>query len=215
MSGRVVVVDFDGTVTETDTLDAVAEEFGDSAVYQHADAGLDAGRMSLHDVIRAEFEPVRAPLDEVVAWVVDHARIRPGFHELVDAADRNGWRLVILSSGFHELIEPILEREGLGHVELIANRIEPDPAGWRVVFRDEEPCTVCGEACKRSTVAALAGGSEVVYVGDGHSDRCAAEFADRTFATKGLATWLVERGRPFERFEDFHSIVRALDRAAA
>ena len=54
-----------------------------------------------------------------------------------------------------------------------------------------------------------------VYIGDGHSDRCAAEFADRTFATKGLAAWLEERGRHFERFEDFHSIVRALDRAAA
>jgi 2-hydroxy-3-keto-5-methylthiopentenyl-1-phosphate phosphatase len=215
MRGRTIVVDFDGTITEEDLLDAVAERFGDSAVYQHADAGLDAGRMSLHDVIRREFEPVRAPLDEVVAWVLENARIRPGFHELVDAAKRNGWRLVILSSGFRELIEPILEREGLGDVELLANEVNADPSGWRVRFRDEEPCTVCGEPCKRSTVAGLAGDDEVVYIGDGHSDRCAADDADVVFARRGLASWLGERGRPYESFEDFHSIVRTLDRAAA
>lgn len=215
MRGRTIVVDFDGTITEQDLLDAVAERFGDSAVYQHADAGLDAGRMSLHDVIRSEFEPVRAPLDEVVTWVLGNARIRPGFHELVDAADRNGWRIVILSSGFRELIEPVLAREGLEGVELLANEVDPDPSGWRVRFRDEDSCTVCGEPCKRSTVTALAGGDEVVYIGDGHSDRCAAEDADLVFARRGLSRWLDERGRPYEPFEDFHSVVFALDRAAA
>jgi len=171
--------------------------------------------MSLHDVIRAEYEPVRAPLDEVVPWVLEHARIRPGFHELVDAADRNGWRLVVLSAGFRELIEPILEREGLGHLELMANEVEADPSGWRIRFRDEDTCTTCGQPCKRSTVARIAGGDEVVYIGDGYSDRCAADAADVVFARRGLAEWLDERGRPYEPFEDFHSVVRTLDRAAA
>jgi 2-hydroxy-3-keto-5-methylthiopentenyl-1-phosphate phosphatase len=215
MSGRTVVVDFDGTVTETDTLDAVAEEFGDYAIFQEADEGLDRGSMSLHDVIRREYEPVRAPLEEVVPWVVERARIRPGFHELVDAADRNGWHLVILSAGFRELIEPILAHAGLAHLELLANSVDADPSGWRIRFRDEEPCTVCGEPCKRSTVTAIAGDDEVVYIGDGYSDRCAAEGADLVFARRGLAEWLDERGRPYEPFEDFHSVVRTLDRAAA
>src|SRR5262245_26090033 len=205
MSGRTVVVDFDGTVTLTDTLDAVAEEFGDSAIFQEADEGRDRGSMSLHEVIRREYAPVRAPLDEVVPWVLEQARIRPGFHELVDAADRNGWRLVILSAGFHELIEPILEREGLGRPELMANRVEADPSGWRIVFRDEDTCTVCGEACKRSAVTAIAGDDEVVYIGDGYSDRCAAELSDLVFARRDLARWLDERGRPYEPFDDFHS----------
>ena len=215
MSGRTVVVDFDGTVTETDTLDAVAEEFGDYAIFQEADEGLDRGSMSLHEVIRREYEPVRAPLEEVVPWVVERARIRPGFHELVDAADRNGWHLVILSAGFRELIEPILAHAGLAHLELLANSVDADPSGWRIRFRDEEPCTVCGEPCKRSTVTAIAGDDEVVYIGDGFSDRCAAEAADLVFARRGLAEWLDERGRPYDHFEDFHSVVRTLDRAAA
>jgi 2-hydroxy-3-keto-5-methylthiopentenyl-1-phosphate phosphatase len=57
---------------------------------------------------------------------------------------------------------------------------------------------------------ALADGSELVYVGDGYSDRCAAESADLVFARRGLAGYLEERGIPFERFEDFHSVARRL-----
>jgi 2-hydroxy-3-keto-5-methylthiopentenyl-1-phosphate phosphatase len=49
-----------------------------------------------------------------------------------------------------------------------------------------------------------------VYVGDGYSDRCAALAADRVFATRGLASYLDERGAPFEYFDDFRSIGKAL-----
>jgi 2-hydroxy-3-keto-5-methylthiopentenyl-1-phosphate phosphatase len=59
-------------------------------------------------------------------------------------------------------------------------------------------------------VSALADGSEVVYVGDGYSDRCAAEDADRVFARRGLAAYLEERGVPFEPFEDFFEIAARL-----
>jgi 2,3-diketo-5-methylthio-1-phosphopentane phosphatase len=214
LSERTLVVDFDGTITEQDLLDEIAQTFGDEDVYREVDDGLDRDALTLHDVLRREFEPVRAPLGEVVDWLLGNVRIRPGFRELVALARERGWRLVIVSSGFRELIEPVLAHEGLDGVELVANSVEADPAGWRVRFRDEEACGSCGQPCKRATVAALANGGEVVYVGDGYSDRCAAESADRVFARRGLAAWLTERGIPFEPFEDFFQIARGLDGAA-
>jgi 2-hydroxy-3-keto-5-methylthiopentenyl-1-phosphate phosphatase len=207
---RTIFVDFDGTITTRDLLDTIAQTFGDPAVYAEVDRGLDDRRLTLHEVLRREFEPVRAPLDDVVEWVLEHAEVRPGFHELVRLAGERGWRLVVLSSGFRELIEPVLEREGLAHLELVSNRVEPDPSGWRARFRDETTCAVCGEPCKRAAVVAWANGGEVVYVGDGISDRCGAEASDRVFARRGLAAYLREQGVPFEPFEDFHEIARAL-----
>ena len=122
-----LVLDFDGTVTERDTLDIVLERFGDAEVYERAEAELDAGRMTLNEVISAEFATVTAPLDEVVAYVVEHARVRPGFAELARARHP-----LVVSSGFHELIEPVLEREGvLDAVELRANRVDARPDGWQ------------------------------------------------------------------------------------
>jgi 2-hydroxy-3-keto-5-methylthiopentenyl-1-phosphate phosphatase len=209
LSGRTIAVDFDGTVTEIDLLDTIARDFGDPVVYQEVEDGLHGGTMALRDVITREFEPVRSPLEEVVGWELDNVRVRDGFREFVELARESGWRVVIVSSGFHELIEPILEREGV-EVELHANRVDPSPDGWRVEWRYDSTCDSCGESCKRSIVQELAGDDELIYIGDGHSDRCAAEASDRVFATRGLAEYLDERGIPYERFDDFNDVVRGL-----
>lgn len=208
---RTIVVDFDGTITEQDVLDAIARTFGDEDVYREVDEALDRNGITLHEVLRREFAPVTAPVEEVVGWVLDHSTVRPGFRELVELARERGWRLVVVSSGFRQFIEPVLEREGVGEVELVSNEVEPDPSGWRIRFFDESECETCGEACKRPTVRAFASDGELVYVGDGYSDRCAAEYADRVFARRGLEAYLQERGRAFTHFDDFHDVIAGLD----
>lgn len=205
-------VDFDGTITERDLLDRVAETFGDPEVYRELDERLDEGSITLHEVLRREFEPVRVPLDEVVAWVLEHATIRPGFAELVAHAEEQGWRVIVLSSGFRELIEPVLRRAGLERLELLANAVEPDPAGWRVAFRDDRPCPVCGEPCKRATVLAEADETLRVYIGDGFSDRCGALASDLVFARRTLAAHLIGLGVPFTPFDDFHGVAAEVER---
>jgi 2-hydroxy-3-keto-5-methylthiopentenyl-1-phosphate phosphatase len=196
-----VVVDWDGTVTETDALHLVLLEFGDQRVYAEHEARL--GReLTLHEVIAGEFRTVRAPLERVVSWVEENVDLREGF---VEFARRH--HPLVVSSGFHELIEPVLEREAL-RLEVLANRIDPHPDGWQVLFRDDEPCPVCGEPCKRSSTVLLDG---FVFVGDGFSDRCVAQAASRVFARDGLATFLASEGVAFEPFDDFHDIADRLD----
>lgn len=203
----VLVVDFDGTITEEDSLDTIAEHFGDPAVYHEVEDGLLGGQITLRECIEREFDPVKAPLEEVAAWVLEHARVRAGFRELVEEVRRDGGRVLVLSSGFEELIRPVLEREGVVVDELLANRIDPRPDGWRVIWRDEAICAECGQACKRAAVPMV---GDVVYVGDGYSDRCAAQAADRVFAIKGLARYLDSVGAPYEPFQDFFDVAAAL-----
>jgi 2-hydroxy-3-keto-5-methylthiopentenyl-1-phosphate phosphatase len=203
---RTIVVDYDGTITEEDLLQRVSVLFGDPAVVSEVEDALREGRISLREEITREYVPVRAPLEEVVEWVLEHVRIRPGFREFVDLAAERGWRVVVLSSGFVELIRPTLERDGID-LEILANSVVVEPSGWRVIWREETTCTVCGEECKRG---ALPGDGEVIYIGDGISDRCAALASDRVFATRGLARYLEDGAVEFERFDDFFDIVRAL-----
>jgi 2-hydroxy-3-keto-5-methylthiopentenyl-1-phosphate phosphatase len=205
LPSRSVVLDFDGTVTESDLLDRIALEFGDPVVYQEVEDGLDEGRLPLREVIVREFVPVTAPLDEVVDWVLDEATVRAGFAEFVRAAQDAGWDVHVVSSGFEELIEPVLERERV-EVELHANRVDARPDGWRVDWRYPDDCDVCGESCKRSLLPL----GDVVYVGDGYSDRCAALAANRVFATSGLARFLRDRGIGFETFSDFYDVSNSL-----
>jgi 2-hydroxy-3-keto-5-methylthiopentenyl-1-phosphate phosphatase len=195
-----VVLDWDGTVTEIDGLHLVLLEFGDEQIYDAHEMRL--GRdLTLHEVIAGEFKTVRAPLPEVAAWMREHARVRAGFAEFA-----REHRPLVVSSGFHELIQPVLEREGV-ELEVRANRLDARPDGWRALFRNDEPCPVCGEPCKRRDVAGLDG---FVYVGDGFSDRCVALAASRAFACDGLARYLAREGVAFEPFTDFVELGRAL-----
>jgi 2-hydroxy-3-keto-5-methylthiopentenyl-1-phosphate phosphatase len=195
-----VVLDWDGTVTEIDGLHMIIEEFGDRDVYAQTESALGRA-MSLHDVIEMEMGTLTLPLPDAVEWVRRHVTVRPGFREFAGAH-----RPVILSSGFCELIKPVLEREGV-ELEVRANRLDARPDGWRPIWRDEAQCEECGEACKRG---GLPNGTPVVFIGDGYSDRCAALAADRVFARDGLARYLDEQGVAYEPFQDFHDLRAAL-----
>ncbi len=199
-----LVLDWDGTVTERDSLWMVLDAFGDPEVFASVEGALAEGRLSFRDVMELEFATVTAPLDEVVAFLGRDATIRPGFAEL--ARDQAP---LILSSGFHELIEPLLAREGV-ELDVRANRLDVRADGWRVVWRDPEPCPVCGDVCKRRTLPP----GPLAYAGDGYSDRCAALAADRVFARAGLADWLAQEHVPFELFADLHDVASALRPAA-
>jgi HAD superfamily phosphoserine phosphatase-like hydrolase len=193
ISNHKVVLDWDGTVTEVDGLHMIIEEFGDRELYARTESEL--GReLSLHEVIRIEMGALTLPLEDAVAWVREHVTVRPGFRAFAEEHEP-----VILSSGFSELIEPVLEREGVS-LEVRANRLDVRADGWHPVWRDEAQCAECGQACKRG---GLPSGSPVVYVGDGYSDRCAALAANRVFAREGLARYLDQKGVEYEPFADF------------
>jgi 2-hydroxy-3-keto-5-methylthiopentenyl-1-phosphate phosphatase len=196
-----ILVDWDGTATTEDTLIKAMEVFGDWQLYLDASSALKRGEITLHEEIRRDAEGIKAPLEEVQRWVADHIELRSGFAEF--ARKRAS---VIVSSNFRQLIEPVLAREGLD-LEVRANEVAWHPDGWQATFRNPDACGTCGEPCKR---ADLDGAEHVVYVGDGYSDRCAAQAADRVFARRALARYLDERGVAYEPFEDFHEVDRAL-----
>jgi 2-hydroxy-3-keto-5-methylthiopentenyl-1-phosphate phosphatase len=195
-----VVLDWDGTVTERDSLNMVLEQFGDRQVYAEAERALGRG-WSLRRVMDHEFSGLKTPLDEVVAWLLEHVRIRRGFREFAREFDP-----VILSSSFVETIRPVLAREGVD-LEVVANSVDARRDGWRIRWRDDAVCAHCSESCKRGSLPL---NGDVVFVGDGYSDRCAALAADRVFARDGLARYLDERGVPYEPFENFDGLAAAL-----
>jgi 2-hydroxy-3-keto-5-methylthiopentenyl-1-phosphate phosphatase len=207
-----VVLDFDGTITEEDMLDLVCRELGDPDVYAEVDAALERGEIRLVDDIERKLATVRRPQPEVVEWVCRRARIRPGFDDLLETAAAIGRRVVVVTSSVRELVEPVLG-ERAGRVEIVAGSIG---AGWCADLAQLEPCGECGEPCKRGAVARL-GTDDVVYVGDGWSDRCVAQMAPRVYARDGLARYLDEHGVAYEPFADLHDVARGLDaeRAAA
>lgn len=195
-----LILDWDGTVTVRDSQWMLLERFGDRDLFERTARSL--GReLSFRDVMDTQMRTLTVPLEEAVAFLVAEVQIRPGFPELVER-----FRPLVLSSGFHETIEPILAREGVA-VELVANHVDARRDGWRVVWNDATPCAECGDFCKRRGLPAE---RPLVYVGDGYSDRCAALAADRVFARRDLGAYLDGCGLPYERFETLFDVSAAL-----
>jgi 2-hydroxy-3-keto-5-methylthiopentenyl-1-phosphate phosphatase len=201
-----LVIDWDGTVTASDTMDLIVREFGDAElVDRFSDAFIDDSKplpVTLQYVVESEMATITTPLAEVVDWLVEKVELRPGFVEL---ARRE--RPLLLSSNVRQLIQPVLEHFDI-EADLLANELLSDgETGWRVHF-DGEICPVCGERCKRPKLPH----GEIVYVGNGYSDRCPALASSRVFARCGLARYLDAIGEQYEPFGDFHQIAAALQR---
>ena len=194
-----LVVDWDGTVTVDDSLVAAVHALGDGSIY---DVSLQETFASYGEALAAEVGTLRCTAGEMADWAVENVEIRAGFHELVER-----YEPLIVSSGLPQIILPVLEREGLAHLEVRANGADPLPTGWLVRFRHEGPCPVCGDRCKRRS---LPDERPLYFVGDGWSDRCASLAADHVFARTGLATYLDEQAVAYVPFETFFDVAARL-----
>jgi 2-hydroxy-3-keto-5-methylthiopentenyl-1-phosphate phosphatase len=189
-----LVLDWDGTCTVHDSLVAAVHAFGDPSVYERDFA-------SYGEALAAEVGTLRATAEEAAEWALENVEVRPGFHELIGRYDP-----VIVSSGLPQLILPVLGREGV-ELDVRSNFADPSPDGWRLRFRHEGPCPVCGDRCKRRS---LPDERPLVFVGDGYSDRCASLACERVFARDGLARYLAGQGVAFETFDTLHDVAAQL-----
>ncbi len=189
-----LVLDWDGTCTVRDSLVAAVHDLGDAGVYETEYA-------SYGEALVAEVGTLRVTAEQAAEWALENVELRRGFHELVERHAP-----VIVSSGLPQLILPVLEREGID-VEVRSNFAEPSPDGWRLRFRHEGPCPVCGDRCKRRS---LPDERPLVFVGDGYSDRCASLACDRVFARDSLARYLDEQSVAYEAFDSLLDVAAAL-----
>lgn len=215
-----LVVDFDGTITQRDTLHTMVARFGAPGAWEALEPALRSGELSVAQAVYAQFSEIVADEATVIEVVRRETELRRGFRDFLSWADRHHHRVVVLSAGFRRVIDAVLGDAGIVGLEVRANDIRFGPGGARIEWRrGESVCAECGHACKRPDVEALrATGRPLVYLGDGMSDRCAARHADIVFARAALARDLGARGRTFHPFDDFHEVVATLadrDREAA
>ncbi len=125
---------------------------------------------------------------------IDHT-----FPHLVQWAVAADIPLVVLSSGFEQIIREYLTPLNLPPLEIRANRVQIEGRRWRVHFRDETPF---GHDKAAALQEARRQGYRVVFIGDGISDIPAATKADHLFARRGqrLADYCRQNDVPFVPF---------------
>jgi 2-hydroxy-3-keto-5-methylthiopentenyl-1-phosphate phosphatase len=201
-----IACDFDGTITQRDTLHVIVEEFGDLALWDEIEPRLRSGAMNVEQALQAEFDSVRVDVADVHRVVAEHAPVRPGFRDFVEWATAAGHQVLVCSNGFRSVIEPVLAGQGLD-LELVANDARFDRSGTTIIWDDRGTrCELCDRPCKRGPMREYANGRRIAMIGDGISDRCGSGIADIVFARAGLAEDLAAQGREFFPFNDFHDV---------
>ncbi len=211
VNALLIACDFDGTITQRDTLRLIVAQYGSVEVWEEIEPRLRRGEVSLEQAMELEFAAVQATPQDVREFVRESAPLRAGFAELVEWAGDRGHRVVVLSSGFRTVIDSVLHEAGLGDLPVESHDAVFHPSGTTIRWSERgEPCGHCGRRCKRHDLGRHHDQEVVVYVGDGVSDRCAAQAADVIFARDDLARYLDEERVGFRAFEDFHDIRTAL-----
>jgi 2-hydroxy-3-keto-5-methylthiopentenyl-1-phosphate phosphatase len=200
-----ILLDYDGTVAQTDVGDTVMAEHV-TTDWEPIATAYDEGRIGSRQAMAAELALLRATEGELMATAAVQPH-DPGVVGLVLRARAVGIPVEIVSDGFSFYIPAALESLGLTDLPIVAASTTFDGDRARIDFPNGHPsCYVCG-TCKRQRVLAhQAVGRAVVFVGDGESDRYAAGYADVVFAKRSLVRICIEAGWPFHRWTEFSEI---------
>ena len=206
--------DFDGTVAPSDIGRALVERFspGGAGLGRELLSDWRAGKLGHRELTLAQCATMRASRTQALEFSRGFG-LDPHFAGFARAALAGGDRVLIVSEGFDFYIQDQLARAGLSDLPWAANAVRFD--GDRLIpsfphgAAPGEPGSGCGRCgnCKGQHVRrAQAAGDHVVLVGDGLSDRCAAEIADTVLARAGLLAWCRAHGIAAMPFEDFAGV---------
>jgi 2-hydroxy-3-keto-5-methylthiopentenyl-1-phosphate phosphatase len=200
-----ILLDYDGTVAQTDVGDMVMAEHV-TAEWEPIVAAYDQGRIGSRRTMEAELSLLRASESALLATAAAQPH-DPGLGPLVARAGAAGIPVEIVSDGFGFYIPAAMAALGLAHLPIVTSSTTFVGERARIEFPNGHPrCFACG-TCKRQRVLAhQAAGRAVVFVGDGESDRYAAGYADVVFAKRALIRLCIEAGWPFERWTELSEI---------
>ncbi len=202
MARAAVFLDFDGTVTMKDTVDAILERFAAPA-WRDVEEEWKEGKIGSRECLSKQTALINATPKEIDA-LVDEIEIDPGFDEFMQVCDRLNVGVTIVSDGYRRSIERVLAR--VGHdIPAYAGVLEyRGKRRWRLQSPASRPdCVSGGNTCKCMVAGEI--GVPKILVGDGRSDFCVAGEADLVLAKGSLADYCAESKiayRPIEGLAD-------------
>ena len=220
MSGprAVVVLDFDGTITLRDATDAILDAFADPKWLQIEDAWL-SGHIGSRECLAAQMALVNAT-SEQVDCLLDDISVDPGLAVLLDTCAALAAPVHIVSDGFDYCIARILGRPDLNLLtrltdsHIVSSSLRPNGRRWLASFpHPPEPCAHGCATCKPRAMDCLKGvGAVTVFVGDGMSDRWAANSANIVFAKDKLAVACDKASIAYTPYRTLAAVAEDIDR---
>jgi 2,3-diketo-5-methylthio-1-phosphopentane phosphatase len=211
-AAKVLVSDFDGTMTRHDFYKLVIESLLPPGTTDYW-AAYRAGRITHFEALRRYFAAIRATEEEVLA-IVGRMELDPYLRTAVAALHQAGWSVVVTSAGCDWYIRKLLGAAGV-NVKVYSNpgRFVAGE-GLLMEMPKSSPYFSPNLGIDKAAVVKrhLRDGCTVAFAGDGFPDVEPARYvpAELRFARGDLASELRDEVLAFHPFETWSDIARVL-----
>jgi 2-hydroxy-3-keto-5-methylthiopentenyl-1-phosphate phosphatase len=207
-NAALVLCDFDGTASAVDVGYRLLRHFsGDE--WEFIDRKYRSDSMGSLEAYELIASVIHASEREFLNYLPGITKLTSGFKEFWAYCRSNGFDLNIVSDGLDFYIRHILTAHDIYDIPCFSNHlIFDDGRGIRIEFPRKNPvCGRCG-TCKKTILENFRNDYRfIIYIGDGYSDRCAAENADLVFGKRVLYNHCLEKGIDCIHYRDFNDIV--------
>jgi 2,3-diketo-5-methylthio-1-phosphopentane phosphatase len=200
------VVDFDGTLSVRDTVDAMLEKFADPSWEGIEQEWLD-GKITAVQCMQKQLHMVKADhvtLEDFFRSIQLDASFLPFYKHVKEFS-----KVAIVSDGLDHAIHVAMKNADFPELPIYANKLHFVPDGVDMSWPHKNPdCTGGNGVCKCAVANNLSNGEKpVVLIGDGKSDACLAKSADIVFAKGSLIKYCEANNIPHIKFQTFADVL--------
>ena len=167
------IIDYDSTFIKVESLDELSkisngdDETINNKISEITNLGME-GKISFSDSLRKRIELIECNKEDIVKTVKKlEKKVSDSFKNNVSFLKNNAENILIVSSGFHELIEPIVIKYGIKKENIFANKFLYD--NNKVIGYDKKNPLSKSQG-KVNILKELKLKGEVHVIGDGYTD---------------------------------------------
>lgn len=208
MGNKIILLDFDGTITLTDLALYVVENFAGEEWKYYEDLFIQ-NKLSLEDTIIAQYSLIHYPKEVILQAVDSIVKLRDYFKEFIDFVLKNDLEVIIVSGGIDFIIKHVLHSIGISNnFKIVSAVTEYKPDGFLKVTN---PIKYNPDALdfKSDLVQFFKNKRYIVnYIGDGTSDFNAVLLSDITFSVRNskLSSFCHDNNLNYLEFDSFYEI---------
>ena len=169
---KALFLDFDSTILRGETLDLLAKSLGLAEDCQHLTRCAMAGRVSFKSALKDRLKMIKGLSLESINSKITRFRIHEGVNSLCSWAQELSISVHILSGGFKEVIEKVVEANALPITSIVANQLDFDCKGnllgslSKPLIDGQAKARWLNNICHREKITK----DQAVAIGDGAND---------------------------------------------
>jgi 2-hydroxy-3-keto-5-methylthiopentenyl-1-phosphate phosphatase len=205
---KLILCDFDGTISVRDMGYVLVNQFT-SGNWEGIDQDFRDGKIGSREAYSRIARILKGDESTILRFIQEHSSIDPSFPIFCQYCREKGIDIKIVSDGLDFYIKEILEMHHLSEIPFYANCTQfREDEGIDVSFpHSEEECGLCGTCKKKLVRIHQKDYDSIFFIGNGLSDRCAAQEADFVFAKDSLYPYCIKKDITCHFFKDFQEIL--------